>query len=1530
MNESRERFTAVRLFGGNVFIAGGYDNRYLKTAEIYNPSTGTFSVSTNDMLSTRSGAISVLLQSGTVLIAGGYNGNYLSSVEIYDPTTQTFTSTASMTVARQDATATRLSGGKILIAGGFNGAFLNSAELYTTSTSTFAGTAGVMADPREGHTATVLSDGRVLITGGCNNSNSAEVKCDNFLSTAEIYDPTTDSFSQTGSMSTPRYNHTATALPDGTVLVVGGSDGTKALASAEIYDPDTGEFSSAGSLSAARKFHTASVLPDGKVLIAGGEADQPLSSIEIFDPSSKAFTTAVPMSVPRSRHAAVELADGKVLLVGGENASLLYFDVNYQIMTDNVSPNIVFSPDSKTGFVSYAGSGVVLAFSADTGAVVQRIATGGNPAFIKPLPDGKSLAVVSVLDNKIFVIDMPTLSLKNTFTYSGYFGFGSLITLSPDGSKGYISSTQTGEVIKFDTSTFSELGRLKGMTGPAQITITKDGNTLLIVDVMANEVVVADASSMTTKYKVTPLTNYPAASFTIANKAVLNADETLGIIASQDSNTATTCSTNALFVFMTSTGTIVNTKQIACYPGDSMLLPRGDYWVVLGQSGLSVIPTVDSNYDVDDDGIDDNYANGAVDDYSNDPSYTVSFDGSTLGSANLVLSKDQQFVYYGVASIDAVYQQDVNTKGVVGSYPVGDYPDVASDQAAAAAITPDWTTLAVVNFTSNEVSLLNDETVARQTKYVSQNNQFTGLSLVNLSEMNPANVTITLLTSHGDKQTDTRGTTTTTDDLVNPVTVQVAPNAQESVDIAQLFTLTSASTETGRVLIESDQPDVVGFSAIGTYQSNFFDPILGNMVGVPLTSDYRKSLHSFVIPEMPQETGSTVEFNFVNPNYNGTSFDVFHHATDGTVMRETDNQSLAGSNRETKAVSDFAAGSALGLVVVAGGYDAGKTLNNAYRFTSGGGTFDETTGILTTPRYGHTSTFLPNQQILIAGGRNLTTVLKNAEVYYPDHNYFLPAPGTMNVERYRHTATRLPNGKVLIAGGQNARSYNKTAELFDPTAGSFTLLTALMTSPRDSHTATLMSNGNVLLAGGIDGISIASSAEVYDPNTSTFQATGSMNTARVFHTAVGLPDGRVLIAGGYNGNYLNSAEIYDPSTGLFTPTSPMVVERSNHTATLLSNGTVLIVGGRNSSGYLDTGEIYDPSLGTFALIESTMTSTRYSHTATLLNDDVNGINNRVLIVGGYGYNSADAENNSTYTEQTLDAAELYNPATQQFSVVSGRLTKPSMLHTATLMSSEQQGYLRVQSDIGLLFTEIYDEGGAPASLNGIDVDNYAGITKIYSPKFVIASSSVTQVNIINSNQNSGATVTLTLHGSDGSVLSQPVTFLLAENAQLKGNLWDVFKNDPSLLNQVGWLEVTSSVDRVVGTVTFTDATNTFLATFELMGTPLSNFLYPLIAEDSTYQTQIALLNTGSQVANASMELWGPAGTLDGFVSLPIAPGTSIAKTLSEIFPGMQAHRPGNVRIKSDQPIFSFGTLSTRQPRFVTSLPPVPYPGPVLE
>jgi len=164
------------------------------------------------------------------------------------------------------------------------------------------------------HTATLLPNGMVLIAGG--SSTFSDVGA-----SAELYDPSTGVFTATGGMTEARSAHTATLLPSGKVFLAGGFNNSTSVcvASAELYDPSSGRFTAAGSLVVPRARHTATILPNGKILIAGGidAGSQSLASAELYDPSAGKFTAIASMTVARSYHTATMLPNGRVLIAGG-------------------------------------------------------------------------------------------------------------------------------------------------------------------------------------------------------------------------------------------------------------------------------------------------------------------------------------------------------------------------------------------------------------------------------------------------------------------------------------------------------------------------------------------------------------------------------------------------------------------------------------------------------------------------------------------------------------------------------------------------------------------------------------------------------------------------------------------------------------------------------------------------------------------------------------------------------------------------------------------------------------------------------------------------------------------------------------------------------------------------------------------------------------------------------------------------------------------------------------------------------------
>jgi N-acetylneuraminic acid mutarotase len=331
--------TATVLKDGKVLVAGGGVGAIpLNSAELFDPAVGQWKP-TGALNQARRGHTAVLLADGRVLVAGGRDadGEPMASAEIYDPASGTWSMTAPMNLGRIGHSMTLLSDGRVLVAGGTargtdpgasGGQTIRpdaSAEIYDPKTGTWRMT-NPMKVARFEHTATALRDGKVLIVGGQGPGQGDKIQA---LNSTELYDPAADGFVGSSNLAEARTNHAAVLLSDGSsVLVMGGSGGANAdvsLGSAELYDSRSGTWTPVGPLSQPRTGETATLLADGRVLVAGGERNtkgqrSSLKSSEVYDPQSREWRSAGDMQCPRSEQAAVLLGDNTVLVVAGDAA----------------------------------------------------------------------------------------------------------------------------------------------------------------------------------------------------------------------------------------------------------------------------------------------------------------------------------------------------------------------------------------------------------------------------------------------------------------------------------------------------------------------------------------------------------------------------------------------------------------------------------------------------------------------------------------------------------------------------------------------------------------------------------------------------------------------------------------------------------------------------------------------------------------------------------------------------------------------------------------------------------------------------------------------------------------------------------------------------------------------------------------------------------------------------------------------------------------------------------------------------------
>jgi hypothetical protein len=177
------------------------------------------------------------------------------------------------------------------------------------------GGVGRMHFARSGHQATLLLDGSVLATGGSDGQGNA-------IATAEIFDPATRTWTEAAANHDARVGHAASLLYDGRVLVVGGTPSTGAcepMSSAELYDPTTDRWSRTSQLPVpVDRGAVAVTLADGRVLVAGGRTncESVSSSAALFDPTNNTWSRTASMEPPAEFLNATLLGDGRVVVSG--------------------------------------------------------------------------------------------------------------------------------------------------------------------------------------------------------------------------------------------------------------------------------------------------------------------------------------------------------------------------------------------------------------------------------------------------------------------------------------------------------------------------------------------------------------------------------------------------------------------------------------------------------------------------------------------------------------------------------------------------------------------------------------------------------------------------------------------------------------------------------------------------------------------------------------------------------------------------------------------------------------------------------------------------------------------------------------------------------------------------------------------------------------------------------------------------------------------------------------------------------------
>jgi N-acetylneuraminic acid mutarotase len=1370
MQTERDGQTLTLLADGNVLIAGG---------ESCIPGGGGGGSSSKNLGKPLSGGQHLTYASFTP-VTNSVTCTALASAEIYDPQTGTFSLTGSLNTARYNAAAIQLANGQILVAGGSNEYYaLNVAELYNPSTGSFTTTASGLETARSSPDVTLLNSSLVLVSGG---STCQTPTCP--TNTAELYNPTANGFQYTsGNMNVSRVNHAAVLLTNGQVLLAGGTNqcyGPSSCisdATTEVYDPTAGTFSLTQGLAAARSGHTGTLMPDGSVLLAGGIAGgTTLSSVEFYQPASLTPSGLVSIAVAPANSSTYVAGIQQFVATGTFSDGSTSTLQSAVWSSSNPTAAVINNAASDSGFAFGVGLGsatitaTVGAMSGSATLAVQppvqstgfTTTTGqmGTSLYAQTatrLTTGQVLIAggmspSGVVNNaQLYTSASQTFAAVNPMNVARWLHTATLLNdgtvLIAGGSE--LANEETLDSAEIYNPTAGTFTLLSNTLNTARVghtaTLLNNGQVLIVGGYDPETGLIADAELYDPPSQTfidlgdTNAPRYRHTSTVLQNGQVLIAGGETDPVPTGAYNTA------ELFDPVRQAFTLVSVPMTTPRQGHAAVLLNNGQVLISGGNdpgtgSLNTAELYDPNSDIF----------IAVAGVMTTPRIShvmtllnggqVLIVGGASGASGTALASTETYnpasqLFTAAGSMASVREYQTDTllnDGTVFIAGGTDGTNIFNTAESYMATQLNGLTSVAVTPASSSIGTGGQQAFTAVGTFSNGNTE--NLASVLWSSSNTSVATISNdATDPGVASSSTQGTTTVTASVLGVsglatltitaptlVSIQLSPQSPTiPVGATQQFTATGVYTDGSTQDLTSSAAWSISASVVATINSSGL--VAGLFQGVATLQVSSGSVNATTNVNVASAAlvsiaigpasatiavGTSQQYQATGTYSDGstqnvTGFVAWSSATTTVATINSTGLVLSISQGSTTVTANFEAISAsVPLTIGSPSLISLSITPNLASLSIGGtqqlsaiGTYsDGSTQNLTTS----SSWISSNGGVLAVSNSGLATAGAVGEVTITATSVSISGTtllfvtsgttqGNLSTSRYQHNATALDSGQILVVGGINCPSsapctYLNSAELYNPNTGSFASTGAMATAR--SAPSVLLNSGKVLTAGGYTcdssgNCSSLSSAEIYDPVAGTFSSAGTMTVARSGQTMTPLPNGTVLIAGGENCasasscSVLSSAELYDPLAGTFTATTNnMNSARFGASAVLLNEGMVLIVGGSDGTNVLAGTEAYISTGFIAGSGGPSLNVARMNATITLLNKG------GVLVAGGSTCLAGCPTNASEFlpvNSNTLLLSQGPSGLIPQigagFAVVSGGMNVPRFSHTATLTTN---------------------------------------------------------------------------------------------------------------------------------------------------------------------------------------------------------------------------------------------------------------------